>query len=320
MDKIFKFEPHYFERVWGGQAFKDILGRNIHGKQNLGESWEIVDREDCQSVLINPNRGTTTLRELLKYNHLNLMGPGWNMTDKFPILVKWLDCHERLSLQVHPPESIAATLSGEPKTENWYVAHASKEAGLYVGLKSGTSKQDFMSALMEKNLQSVCHRINSCKGDSILVESGRLHAIDGGNLILEIQQNSDTTYRVYDWERVDEDGCSRKLHIEESLKCINFNDFEPDVISQDHSPVQILAESSAFRIRKFTVDKPMTINLKKVKEQCMILNPLFTDIIVGSEPIYSGTLAISPFSEKCQVCFKEPGELIVTDNFFIPQK
>jgi mannose-6-phosphate isomerase len=107
MHKIFKFEPHYFERIWGGRALETILGRNIPVKQNIGESWEIVDRDDCQSVLTHSEGESITLRELLQEQHHSIMGPGWNVEDKFPVLVKWLDCSERLSLQVHPPESVA---------------------------------------------------------------------------------------------------------------------------------------------------------------------------------------------------------------------
>ena len=129
-----------------------------------------------------------TIREILELNHPQIMGPGWDQKKRFPILVKWLDCAKRLSLQVHPPKELANSLKGEPKTENWYIAHTWSDSGIYVGLKSGTTKDKFLKALVEKRLESVCHRIPSSAGDSILVESGRLHAIDAGNLILEIQQ------------------------------------------------------------------------------------------------------------------------------------
>ena len=319
MHKIFKFEPHYFERIWGGRALETILGRNIPVKQNIGESWEIVDRDDCQSVLTHSEGESITLRELLQDQHQSIMGPGWKVEDKFPVLVKWLDCSERLSLQVHPPKSVADLMFGEPKTENWYVAHSTAQAGLFVGLKFGTTKKKFIKALNENKLEAVCQRIKSPTGDSILVNSGSIHAIDGGNLILEIQQNSDTTYRVYDWGRKDKTGCTRKLHIKESLRCINFNDFEPEITSTNHSQVQILAECNHFRIRKFTFPKPMKLKLKNLQQQCMILNPLFSDISVGKEVIPAGTLALSPYAEDCEVQINQPGEMILTDNFFIPQ-
>ena len=152
-----------------------------------------------------------------------------------------------------------------------------------------------------------------------MVKSGSIHAIDGGNLILEIQQNSDTTYRVYDWGRTGKTGCTRKLHIEESLRCINFDDFEPEIISTEHSQVQLLAECNHFRIRKFTFPEPMKLKLKNLNQQCMILNPLFSDISVGKEVIPAGTLALSPYAEDCEVQINQPGEMILTDNFFIPQ-
>ena len=128
---------------------------------------------------------------------------------------------------MHPPASVASELGGEPKTENWYVAATAPDASLIVGLKDRVSKEYFEEALHEERLEECVHKFDVQPGDPILVESGRLHAIDAGNLILEIQQNSDTTYRVYDWGRVGLDGQPRQLHVEESMRCIDFNDFEP---------------------------------------------------------------------------------------------
>ncbi|MEK9633930.1 MAG: type I phosphomannose isomerase catalytic subunit, partial [Opitutae bacterium] len=203
---IFKFEPIYKERVWGGTKIRDLFGRETPEGSLIGESWEIVDRKDDNSVLANTSHRGLTLAALLKSDGKSVMGPNWEPGRPFPLLVKWLDCSKRLSLQVHPPGKIAKKLSGEPKTENWYVAEASSDAGLFIGLKKGTSPDDFGQAVEEKTVEALCHRVQSKKGDSILVESGRLHAIDAGNLILEIQQNSDTTYRVYDWGRLGLDG------------------------------------------------------------------------------------------------------------------
>ena len=206
---IFKFEPHYFERVWGGQSLKEILSRKIPSNQKIGEAWDLVDREGCESLISLPQTSSNSIRNLLESHSEEIMGPGWDKHRRFPILVKWLDCTDRLSLQVHPPSSIASSLGGEPKTENWYILSASEEAGLFLGLKNGTTKQDFLHALENEELELVCNRLNSRAGSSVLVESGRMHAIDAGNLILEIQQNSDTTYRVYDWGRKDQFGKSR---------------------------------------------------------------------------------------------------------------
>ncbi len=316
---IFKFEPHYFERVWGGRALEEILSRKIPQKTKIGESWDLVDRKDFQSLEISPDHCCKTIRELLKHDHRGIMGPGWDQNRHFPILVKWLDCTDRLSLQVHPPSELADSLNGEPKTENWYIANAKEKAGLFVGLKKGKSKDDFLQALEVENLESVCHRIDSQVGDSILVESGRMHAIDAGNLILEIQQNSDTTFRVFDWGRKCINGLARELHIKESIQCIDFGDFEPAPIKDDKSPIQVLADCEHFRIRRFRGVKGQTLKLKDQREQCIILNPINIRLSVGVTQLSPGELGLSPYDSDCEVKFKDSGNLIVTDNFYNPR-
>lgn len=318
MAMIFKFEPHYFERVWGGQFLHTKLDRAIPQGIDVGESWDIVDRKDVQSSVTYPENGKLTIRDLLRSKHPEIMGPGWKKDQRFPLLVKWLDCRQRLSLQVHPPEELATSLKGEPKTENWYIADSSENAGVFIGLKQGTSKESFIQALEEDRIESVCQRIKSQTGDSILVESGSIHAIDGGNLILEIQQNSDTTYRVYDWGRKGTDGLPRLLHIKESLACINFQSFEPKIVREGSLPVQILADCKHFRIRKFKARKDQHLELKQSNEQCMILNPINSEISIGNTVIAPGELGLSPFNKSCKVTIKKAGDLIVTDNFYLP--
>jgi mannose-6-phosphate isomerase len=311
---IFKFEPLYMERIWGGNAFSDILGRNTDLSKKIGESWEIVDREAHQSVLSNTKK-KITIRSLLSSNPSEIMGPHWKKDWRFPILVKWLDCNNKLSLQVHPPKEIADKLGGEPKTENWYIAHASKGAGLFIGLKKESNKQRFVNSLKNGTAESECHWVKSNTGDSILVQSGRIHAIDAGNLILEIQQNSDTTYRVFDWNRKDENGNSRELHIKESIQSINFEDFEPRPISDSDNEVQILANCSHFRIRKMTAKSHQTIKIKGRNKDCHILSPIDCTIEVGKDLVKKGCSAISPYSQECIIKFKERGSVLITDGF-----
>jgi len=315
---IFKFEPHYFERVWGGESLRKILFRNIPSNQKIGEAWDLVDREECESLIIHPHTNPKTIRHLLESRPEEIMGPGWDKRRRFPILVKWLDCTARLSLQVHPPSSIASSLGGQPKTENWYVMSASENAGLFLGLKNGKTKSDFLKALRNENLESVCNRLNSRAGNSVLVESGRMHAIDAGNLILEIQQNSDTTYRVYDWGRKDKLGKSRDLHVEESLKCIDFNDFNAHLIEPNQTTVQELADCEHFRIRKYKIKPNHTTTLKHKNEQCILLNPLGSSIKIGGTTLTSGQLGLSPYSDDCTVSSENECDVIVTDNFFNP--
>lgn len=242
------FKPIYQERVWGGRNFESKLGRQLPADKVIGESWEIVDRPEAMST----TAGGSTIRQLIEANPEGIMGAGWPAGRPFPILVKWLDCQDKLSLQVHPPAEIAPTLNGEPKTENWYIADATPDATLMAGLREGVTREAFEKALKENALEPLVHSIAVKKGESIFIPSGRIHAIGGGNLILEIQQNSDTTYRVYDWGRVGLDGKPRDLHIEESLASSDFNDFEPDTLKPTGES-QLLADCDEFRLQKLVL-------------------------------------------------------------------
>jgi len=164
----------------------------------------------------------------------------------FPLLIKVLDCCDDLSLQVHPPASIAPELKGEPKTEMWYVAHADPGASLYAGVRAGVDRSALEQALKEGTAAQCVPVPPAQTGDSLFVPSGRLHALGGGLLIYEIQQNSDTTYRVFDWNRVGLDGKPRELHVEQSLKCIDFTDVDP-VLDRGQS---VLAECEHFRVSR----------------------------------------------------------------------
>ena len=238
------FSPIYQERVWGGRSLSQKLNRTLPDGKIIGESWDVVDRPEAQSTTSTGQ----TIRELIVADPEDIMGRGWPADRPFPILVKWLDCQEKLSLQVHPPADIAPSLNGEPKTENWYIAEAEPHATLMAGLRNGVTRDDFEQGLKDHTLEPLVHTLSVKAGESIFIPSGRIHAIGGGNLILEIQQNSDTTYRVYDWGRVGLDGSPRELHIEESLKSIDFNDFEPETLKATGAN-QILAKSDVFKLR-----------------------------------------------------------------------
>jgi mannose-6-phosphate isomerase len=165
-----------------------------------------------------------------------LLGPRRNMPPRFPLLIKIIDARETLSLQVHPPPEKAAQLGGEPKTELWYVAQAAPGAELFVGLKQGVGRAEFETELARQTIAECFHRIPVKTGDAMFLPSGRVHALGAGLVIFEIQQNSDTTYRVFDWNRLDEHGKGRPLHVEQSLASIDFADFEPSLLPRHTIP------------------------------------------------------------------------------------
>ena len=251
------FEPLFMERVWGGRRLEQLYKKKLPPGARIGESWEIVDREEAQSVVHDgPLRGLT-LHELWTHHREAVFGPGVGESERFPLLVKILDANERLSLQVHPPEHLAADLRGEPKTEMWYLAHTEAGADLFAGLGKATDRTEFEAALHEGRADELVHRLPVEEGDAIFIPSGRIHAIGAGCLIVEIQQNSDTTYRVFDWNRVGLDGQPRKLHIDQSLHSTDWSDVRPSL----QPPVQgsgELVNCPHFRVERWALDGART--------------------------------------------------------------
>lgn len=303
------FQPIYQERVWGGRNLEHALGRVLPADKVIGESWEIVDRPEAQSM----TPAGVSLRALIAADPASIMGPGWPADRPFPILVKWLDCQEKLSLQVHPPSECAMELGGEPKTENWYIAHATPDATLMAGLRQGVTRADFEQALQANALEPLVHRFPVQAGESIFIPSGRLHAIGGGNLILEIQQNSDTTYRVYDWGRVGLDGQPRQLHVEQSLKSINFDDFEPATLKPTGAS-QLLAQSKVFTLRKEVLPSGAVRTFPSGSPTIIsILSGLLVD--QDGTRLQRGDNALLPASQDFQFTADGAAELLVTSDF-----
>ena len=314
MNSFLRFKPLYQDRVWGGRGLETALGRVLPPARPIGESWEIVDRPEAQSVIDGGEFDGQSLRQVIATHAVEVMGPQWPSEKPFPILVKWLDCKERLSLQVHPPAAVAPSLKGEPKTENWYIAAAAPGSHLIVGLKKGVTRAQFEKALGDLTLDTCVHRFPVNSGDSILVHSGQIHAIDGGNLILEIQQNSDTTYRVYDWGRVGLDGKPRQMHVAESLKSIRWDDFEPAPVRGERKAA-VIADAKEFRIRRvpLAAGEPLDFN---AGEQPRILSVVEGRLTTAEGEILArGDNVILPYSVK-KTFIAEVGSLVlVTENF-----
>jgi len=224
------FAPIFKERVWGGRRLEEIYHKPLPPGVPVGESWEISDRPGDSSRIVNGRLAGKDLRWLMEHHGRELLGASVRASESFPLLIKTLDAEDRLSLQVHPPATKAAELGGEPKTEMWYIADAAPDAELYVGLKRGVTRAEFERKINDGTVETCFHRLPVKKGDAIFLPSGRVHAIGAGLVIFEVQQNSDTTYRVFDWNRTGLDGKPRQLHLQESLASIDFADFEPELI------------------------------------------------------------------------------------------
>lgn len=255
-----RFTPLAMERVWGGRHFETLLGKRLPGNSVIGELWEIVDRPEAQSLVSEGPLEGTTLHELWTGSREAVFGTR-HLADpslRFPLLLKLLDARERLSLQVHPPAHRAEELQGEAKTECWYFLDAGKHASVFAGLKQGVTEQAFEEALAAGTVEEKLHCIPVRTGESILIPSGRLHAIGEELVIVEIQQNSDTTYRVFDWNRMGLDGKPRDLHREHSRSSIDFGDFEP-AITPASDP--IVADCPFFHVEKKALAEPLDLSV-----------------------------------------------------------
>lgn len=214
-----RFAPLYKAYPWGGTRIPKTYHRTLP-PGIYAESWEISDREESMSVIANGPRAGRTLRETLQENPTAILGTHVSGT-RFPLLIKLIDARERLSLQVHPDDHSAEIVGGEAKTEAWIMLGDNPSA-IFCGLQDGTTERSLRHALTNETAETLVKKINLQKGDAVLVRGGTVHAIDAGSLLLEIQQNSNTTYRLHDWNRTGPDGQPRELHIEQAFKVIDW--------------------------------------------------------------------------------------------------
>jgi mannose-6-phosphate isomerase len=249
------FAPIFMERIWGGRRLQSTFGKDLPPHRRIGESWEIVDRPEVQStVRIGPFHGKT-LHELWTHHRADIFGDVPDSA-RFPLLMKLLDAQDKLSLQVHPPPEIAGKHGGESKTEFWYVAQTDPGAELFVGLREATTRDQFEQALKAGSPMDQVHAIPVQAGDAMFLPAGRFHAIGAGTLLVEVQQNSDTTYRVFDWNRTDETGKPRTLDVEQALQSIDFTDRQPGLIQPKG---ELLVKHEFFEIQKWRLNAPREI-------------------------------------------------------------
>ncbi len=302
------FTPLFMERVWGGRAL-EAFGKPLPEGAVIGESWEVVDRPEAQSVLASGPLAGTDLHTLWSGpDRERIFGArAHGAGDRFPILVKLLDARDTLSVQVHPPTHRAEELGGEPKNELWYLAGATEDAHLFAGLRSGVTRESFSAALEAgEDVSEMLHRLPVAAGDALFIPSGRVHAIGAGCLIVEIQQNSDTTYRVFDFDRPGLDGAIRELHVPQSLTSIDFEDVEPAL----RPPGDGVVESNAFfAVTRLTLsDEPIDVT---VPGECALVAVLCGEASCGSERFGPGAFFLVPANGELPV--GGPCEILVTE-------
>ena len=255
LDSPVVFKSLFQERIWGGRKLEELFGKNIPAGKGIGESWEIVDRPEAQSMVRDGPLTGRSLHDLWVNFREEMFGKVAD-APRFPLLIKLLDAREKLSLQVHPAEEVAESLGGEAKTEFWYVAAAEPGAEIYVGLHKTMTRAQFEHALRSGTVAECVHTLPVKAGDAMFLPSGRFHAVGAGNVLVEVQQNSDTTYRVFDWNRVDEAGKARSLQIAEALQCIDFNDVAPKPIIPKG---ELLLRHKLFEVQKWNLESARDI-------------------------------------------------------------
>ncbi|MFH1131273.1 MAG: type I phosphomannose isomerase catalytic subunit [Pseudomonadota bacterium] len=242
------FRPVLKKLVWGGAKLSQVLGKPVSLGLPIGESWELVDLPNDQSVVANGVLAGRTLNDLIRAKKADLLGPVSLDGGRFPLLVKYIDAALPLSVQLHPDEKAAARLGGRPKSEAWYVLHAEPGAVLHLGLKAGCTRAQFAESIAKGKVGELLVPVSVKRGDMVYIKPGTVHSIGAGVLLAEVQQPSDTTYRVFDWGRVGLDGKARELHIEQALECIDLESrpqIERLFLDTDHFSVRVLHSEKA---------------------------------------------------------------------------
>lgn len=303
-DYLLRFDPLFRRYLWGGRRLATMLGKTLGAGDDYAESWEIVDHGDDQSVVDNGPLAGRTLGELMRGHERELMGrhaaSGSAAGASFPLLMKWLDCNRTLSVQVHPNDAQAARLTppDRGKTEAWVVVAAEPGSKIYAGLKPGVTREQLAAALAAGACETCLHEFEARRGDCVFIPAGTVHALGAGLVIAEIQQASDTTFRLFDWNRVDAEGKPRPLHVDQSLATIDYtrgpvSPQQPQSTSQPGH--ERLVACDKFLLDRLVIDGPTAVggddrfHLLAVVEGSVIATDAH-----GSQQLAVGATALAP--------------------------
>ena len=307
-----RFQPIFRRYLWGGRRLAEVLHKPI-GSESAAESWEIVDHENDQSVVAYGSLAGTSLRDLIAESGVELLGQSVlnqiadddvpaHLRGRFPLLLKFLDANQHLSVQVHPDDRYGATLSPPDlgKTEAWYVLHAEEGARIYAGLKPGITKKAFSAAVAAGEIEKTLHSFQPRTGDCVFIPAGTMHAIGAGLLIAEIQQASNTTFRVYDWGRVQSDGQPRPLHIDQAIEVTDFSrgPVHPESTKKSHDGGwSELVACDKFVMSKAVIDRKVKVGGDgRFHILAITRGELEMELDPGNSPMRLGQTALLPAS------------------------
>ena len=299
-----KFTPILKERLWGGTALAEKYHKTDDNQTKFGESWEISDLDEDISVVANGFLVENDLRDLIEIYMGELVGD--EIFEKnglgFPLLIKIIDAQEDLSVQVHPDDTLAQQrYEQNGKTEMWYVIHAEENAGIFIGFNKPLGKQDYIEAVENRNIASLLQFFPVKAGDIFLIPAGTVHALGKGIRVVEIQQPSDITYRIFDWNRVDSSGLPRTLHVAEALEAIHFNENEEYKINYEEkfNTTSTLFRSEFFNVNAIHFDQPLQKNYTTIDSFVIYICVEGEVHLFGEdfhEVIYAGETALIPAS------------------------
>lgn len=279
------FHPLFRNYLWGGRRLESLLGKPLGQEAKYAESWEVVDHGDDQSVVAEGPLAGMTLGELVRERGEELLGPG-RRYDAFPLLFKFLDAHKVLSVQVHPDDAYGATLTPPDlgKTEAWVVLHADPGSKIYAGLQPGIDRQTLRAEIEAGRTAETLHVFEAKAGDCVFIPAGTIHALGAGLVVAEIQQSSDTTYRLYDWDRIDDAGNRRPLHIEEALDTTDFNRGPVDPIAPQPTEDGLgerLVDCDKFVLDRYRTTAPVRLHSGRSCRLIAVLEGVY-DLVAGS--------------------------------------
>ncbi len=264
LNEPLRFQPVFRRYLWGGRRLESVLGKALPAGDDYAESWEVVDHRETQSVVLAGEFAGWTLSRLVQQQGAELLGRH-HPQPQFPLLFKFLDAHRNLSVQVHPNDEQAARLDppDRGKTEAWVVLYAEPGSRIYAGFKAGVDRAQVIAHLQVGTLPEVLHHFEPAVGDALLIPAGTVHALGEGLVVAEIQQASDTTFRLFDWNRVGPDGKPRPLHIEQALEVIDFarGPLMPVHVNDttEAAAPQRLVTCDKFVLERYTVAGPFSL-------------------------------------------------------------